>query len=472
MALAAALAVVLVATVWAWWGRPQVDPAARSSLPVPGPSPTPAPEEPRFELTMKVGRVNGFTPRGNLRKRQLRRHTRIVERATTDLYSAAFVDPEEWRGGRFPRVPGFFAAETRRQARKDLQDLTLGRAARHLDAVRPRRARLHLRFLMDRGRRPVSAVASVAFSGTGLAEGVRVPIEHRGRYVLRRAKAGWRVAAYEVEGRVPSPREIQRQRARFQPGVPSRRPLFILAIGSDARPGQRVAGARADAIQIIAINPRRRAASVVGIPRDSYVPIPGVGTRKINEALFHGGPDLMVRTVQNLTGIRFRGYLLTGFQDFQRMVSRVGGVEVNVPYRMSDRYSGAYFQPGKRRLRGPAALAFTRNRYDAPGGDFGRSFNQGRLILAALREFRRDFRENPISLLRWVAAGTGSIQTDLTVAELVGLLLAAPTIEPDRVRNDVVAGRGGMVGAQSVVLLGSEAQAVFRDIRRNGMLGG
>ena len=332
--------------------------------------------------------------------------------------------------------------------------------------------RLHLRFLAGRNGRSAVAVARVAFRGTAIARDRTFPVEHTGRYVLRRGTGGWRIVAYNVKARKPAPRRVRRQQARFQPELSGQRPFFILAIGSDARPGERVAGARADAIQIVAINPARRGAAVVGIPRDSYVPIPGVGTRKINEALVHGGPELMVRTVERLSGIRFRGYLLTGFRDFERMVSRVGGVTVNIPYRMSDRYSGAYFRPGRKRLRGPQALALARNRHDARGGDFGRSFNQGRLILAALREFRKDFRRDPISLVGWVAAGAGSMQTNLSLQELVTLLLAAPTIDPARVRNDVVAGRGGMVGGQSVVFLGAEAQRLFADIRRDGMLGG
>jgi polyisoprenyl-teichoic acid--peptidoglycan teichoic acid transferase len=258
--------------------------------------------------------------------------------------------------------------------------------------------------------------------------------------------------------------------AAFSPGPDDR--LFILAIGSDARPGQSVARARADSLHIIGVNPPRGTASIVGIPRDSYVPIPGAGSEKINASLFFGGPELTVRTVEQLTGIRIDAFVLAGFEDFRRMVTRIGGLEVRVPYPMSDSYSGAHFRAGLTRFTGPEALAFSRNRHDALGGDFGRSLNQGLLIAAALRELTEDVERDPVTLFRWLAAAGRHLQTDLSLDRMLDLLLAALTIDPQRVRNRVVSGGGGSVGGASVIHLGSSARAMFRDLRRDAMLGG
>ncbi|HEX2032398.1 MAG TPA: LCP family protein, partial [Actinomycetota bacterium] len=311
---------------------------------------------------------------------------------------------------------------------------------------------------------PVAAAASMRFAATALSpEGVRSPIRHGARYLLRPSGAGWKVVAYRVRRRL-APRPL--------PGAPTRGTLFILALGSDARPGQSVARSRADSIHVIGIDLRRRKASIVGIPRDAYVSIPGVGAGKINSALFHGGPSLAVRTVERLTGIRMDGYLLTGFHGFRRMVTLIGGVEVRIPYPMSDAASGARFPAGPRRLKGRPALAFSRNRHDAPGGDFGRSLNQGAVILAALRELRHDVARNPLVLFRWVAVASRHLETDLGVREMLQLLMAAVAIEPRRVRNRVVSGGAGFVGSQSVVHLGPGAGAMFRDLRRGGTLGG
>jgi len=75
-------------------------------------------------------------------------------------------------------------------------------------------------------------------------------------------------------------------------------------------------------------------------------------------------------------------------------------------------------------------------------------------------------------LLRWVVVGARYVDTDLSLGETLGMLLATTAVDPSTVRNVVVSGSGGMVGGQSVVHLGSAAQAMFRDLRRDGVLNG
>jgi LCP family protein required for cell wall assembly len=317
--------------------------------------------------------------------------------------------------------------------------------------------------LTDLGRHPVAAVAHMEFTARGLTpDGVETPIRHRAEYVLRRFGDRWQIVAYRVKRHLV-PEGI--------PGVPDRGSLFVLALGSDARIGQSVTRSRADSIHIIGVNLSRGKASILGIPRDSYVPIPGHGSNKINAALFFGGPELAVRTVEGLTGIRMDGYLLTGFGGFQGLVNGIGGLTVRVPYPMNDRASGAHFRPGETRLNGKRALAFSRDRHDTPGGDFGRSLNQGSVILSALRELRDDVDKDPLSLFRWVQVASDNLQTDLSLDDMVGFLYAALSIEPSRVRNRVVSGGGGTAGGASVIHLGSGARAMFRDLRRDGLIG-
>jgi LCP family protein required for cell wall assembly len=219
------------------------------------------------------------------------------------------------------------------------------------------------------------------------------------------------------------------------------------------------------------VNPAKGAVSILGIPRDSFVPIPGVGTRKINEALL-GGPDLVVRTVEQLTGVSIDGYVLTGFAGFRDLVNAVGGIGVGVPYRMSDPYSNAYFRPGMRHMLGRDALAFSRDRHDAPGGDFGRSLNQGRMLIAALRQLKVDVSRNPAALLTWLAAGAKILHTDLSLSDMAGLLLSMPSLDPGRVDSRVVSGSGATVGGLSVVELGSAAHAMFRDFAADAIFNG
>ncbi|MGH2674088.1 MAG: LCP family protein [Actinomycetota bacterium] len=263
--------------------------------------------------------------------------------------------------------------------------------------------------------------------------------------------------------------------ASFLPGfedVARRRKLFILAIGSDARPGvcEPVERCLADSIHLIGINPRRGGASILGFPRDSYVPIPGVGTQKINNALFAGGPELVVQTVEELVGVGIDSFFLTSFEGLRHMVNAVGGVEVEIPYPMSDTASGAVFDAGLQELDGKQALAFARNRKSTPNGDFSRSENHGTLMLGALEQFRKDIRRDPFALFTWIVAGIENIQTDLSAVELFQLSLAALSITPNRVVNRVTPGGIGSAGGASIVTLGGEADAVFADIADDGLL--
>ena len=181
----------------------------------------------------------------------------------------------------------------------------------------------------------------------------------------------------------------------YTPDPTGRRTITILAIGSDARPGQNPLASRADSIHVIFLHPRRQQAVVVGIPRDSFVSIPGLGTTKINAAMSSGGPARMVQTVEQNFGARIDYWAVTSFWGITRMVETIGGLQVQVPFRMQDRFSGSNFHKGFQRLRGVEVLAFARDRHSVPGGDFGRQENGGRVIVAALVQFKKEFRREP-----------------------------------------------------------------------------
>ena len=90
--------------------------------------------------------------------------------------------------------------------------------------------------------------------------------------------------------------------------------------GSDARPGEDMTRTRGDALQLIGMNTKTGAAAAIGIPRDSYVDIPGVGHDKINAALYYGGPELLGEAVGNLIGIQPDYVFVTRFEKFQAMI--------------------------------------------------------------------------------------------------------------------------------------------------------
>ena len=114
--------------------------------------------------------------------------------------------------------------------------------------------------------------------------------------------------------------------------------VWILAVGSDARPGQEMTRARGDALQLVGINTRTGAATALGVPRDSWVSIPGHGREKINAALYFGGPRAMAGAMANLTGIRADYVMVTRFRFFENMVDDIGGITVTNPRRFYDPY--------------------------------------------------------------------------------------------------------------------------------------
>ena len=262
--------------------------------------------------------------------------------------------------------------------------------------------------------------------------------------------------------------------ASFLPGFPSQRPFFVVAIGSDARPGvcEPVERCLADSIHLIGVNPQKGAATIVGIPRDSYVSIPGHGQARINDSLFVGGPELVVETVEELAGVETDGYFLTSFEGFRHLIEEIGGVEVDVPYAMNDPASGATLDAGRQRLDGQQALAFSRNRKDTPDGDFSRTENQGLLILGALEQFQSEVEDDPTRLFDWLVAGAHYVQTEIALPELFQLALASLQVDPGEVTNVALPGGIQFVGKASVVTLGGEADALLADVADDAMISG
>jgi LCP family protein required for cell wall assembly len=307
------------------------------------------------------------------------------------------------------------------------------------------------------------------FAGLGIEGTDRRSIRQEADFTLRRRNGGWRIVGYDAVDRTVSPPAP----AAFAPGFPSSRPMFFLVIGSDARPGQSVRHTRADSLHLVGVNPREGRVSILGIPRDSWVSIPGFGQNKINASLVYGGPELVVRTVEQLTGVPIDAYMLTGFRGFQRMVTSIGGIDIDIPFPIEDQAARAHLDEGRQHLQGKGALAFSRARHALPNGDFGRSLNQGRVLVAALATLRKTVASSGASAaFPWVVAAARQLATDLSFDDIVELLLAAPAFDPDRIRNEVASGHVGSVGGLSVVFLDGGAFASFRDLARDGVLGG
>ncbi|MGH9000436.1 MAG: LCP family protein [Acidimicrobiia bacterium] len=246
--------------------------------------------------------------------------------------------------------------------------------------------------------------------------------------------------------------------------------VFVLVAGSDARPGEALAETRADSIHLLAVNPGTGQGTLLGLPRDSWVEIPGHGRGKINNALALGGPDLLAKSVRRTTGLPVHFYVLTGFQGLKAMVDELGGVDVRVERRMSDRASGALFERGWHNFSGAQALAFSRNRNDVVNGDFSRSENQGRVIVAGLAKMRAEVADDD-GIARWIKVLLRHVRLDVPVGRLPALASLARRLDPARLTNVVAPGVIGTAGRQSVVYLTRGAVDLFDDLRDDAVVG-
>ncbi|AEV86206.1 transcriptional regulator [Actinoplanes sp. SE50] len=235
---------------------------------------------------------------------------------------------------------------------------------------------------------------------------------------------------------LPSPPadEAAQSRQNWQNGA-----LNLLLLGSDSRaaePGEKSPiGERSDTIMLVHINRARDHATIVSIPRDSYVDVPAGGTwkggkNKINAAFAFGGAALTATTVRKLTGIPLDGAMIANFASIRDLVDAVGGVDVCVPYDVKSTFSDREWKPGCHDMTGDIAEEFMRQRYNVPGGDFGRIHNQQLVVQAVISKVaRNNLLYKPLALdeLLGIAADSLTVDENLDLRDLV---LAVRDIRP------------------------------------------
>ncbi|MCY3030584.1 LCP family glycopolymer transferase [Aerococcus sp. Group 1] len=143
---------------------------------------------------------------------------------------------------------------------------------------------------------------------------------------------------------------------------------------------------RSDTMMVMTVNPKTQQTTLLSIPRDTYTTILPSGNKdKINHAYAYGGAGGAVETVQNLLDIPIDYYVSVNMQGLEDMINVLGGVTVTPPISFTE--DGHQFVQGQpSTLNGEAALAYVRNRYDDPEGDYGRQARQRQVILACLKE--------------------------------------------------------------------------------------
>lgn len=238
-------------------------------------------------------------------------------------------------------------------------------------------------------------------------------------------------------------------------------PKIVAVIGSDARPGHDPLGALGDSLHLVGMD-GTGTASILGLPRDSWVAVPGYGNQKATNSLLKGGPELVVQTLTDLTELEFDGYLITGFEGFTGLIDVLGGLDIDVPLDLSDKWADAYIAAGRQILSAADALAFTRVRKTISGGDFTRKKHGGMALIAAAAMVRA---MGVSSIPHLMEESRGLYYTDMSAEEVLILSAAIVSVDPNLVSNDVAPGYVDTTsGGASIVRLEDGAYDDFADM--------
>jgi len=144
-------------------------------------------------------------------------------------------------------------------------------------------------------------------------------------------------------------------------------------------------GQRTDTIMLVHV-PFFGEPTLVSIPRDSWVPIEGYGSDKINAAYALGGPALLIDTVETTTGLHIDHYVEIGMDGVAEVVNALGGITLCPKANYDDERSGLKIKKGCQEVDGKTALAYVRMRYSDPKGDIGRAERQREYIAAVAKK--------------------------------------------------------------------------------------
>ena len=249
---------------------------------------------------------------------------------------------------------------------------------------------------------------------------------------------------------------------------------YLLA-GSDSRADGAVqdgfeGSERADSIMLVNVAPNGQAVAL-SIPRDTYAEIPGVGWDKINASYAYGGPQLLVETVEKLTGLTVDHFVQIGMGAVPDMVDAVGGVELCYDHDANDEYSGLNWTAGCHTVDGTTALQFSRMRYQDPEGDIGRTKRQRQVISKVVSAAASPATLiNPARTLNVERAGSKSFTVDedssiFTVGSLVLALRSASSEELMGVPPIESLDYTTSAGASAVLLRDETAPDFFEKLR-------
>jgi LCP family protein required for cell wall assembly len=217
---------------------------------------------------------------------------------------------------------------------------------------------------------------------------------------------------------------------------------------------------------------------LISIPRDSYVNIPGHGSNKINAALAYGGANLLIQTVENVTGLKIDHYMGIGFGGLVAVVNKIGGVQICLKTAINDSYSGVNLSAGCHDLNGDQALAFVRDRHSFSTEDLQRIQDQRAFISALLKKATSPgVYLNPFTALPFGSTAASSMSVDQGTS-LLDLVHAASALRDPETGTVPIANSNYYTSAGDSVLWNTtQATELFKALKSDsaipkGLLGG
>lgn len=201
----------------------------------------------------------------------------------------------------------------------------------------------------------------------------------------------------------------------------------VLLLGSDARPDETVG--RNDTIMIAVVDRQSGSVTLISVPRDLYVYIPGWRVDRVNTAEIRGGLGMLYDTIEYNFGLRPTHVARGNFTGFMQAIDLLGGVDVQVGGYMSDECGGVYrsYAPGTYHMNGFEALCYVRVR--KASSDFDRLRRQQEMLVAL---FQRVVSLEGLTRLPDLYAQFSSlVETDLSLNDLLGLLPVATSVASD-----------------------------------------
>ncbi len=233
--------------------------------------------------------------------------------------------------------------------------------------------------------------------------------------------------------------------------------INIVLLGSDKRPNS--AGWRTDTIIVASINPNTPSVTMLSIPRDLWVYIPGWTFQRINLADVHGastdfpggGPGLVKQTIQYNLGVHVDYYVRVDFAGFMTIIDTLGGIDVVADCPLEDVFPDdpitedptitgtiSIETPGVYHLDGKHALWYARSRYTSPGGDLDRNRRQHRVLRGIWNKVTElNLVARLPELWRELAS---TIETDLKWDDILWLASLVPRLDSSHIRSGFIEG--------------------------------